>query len=409
MKILQINSTVNTGSTGRITEQIGGCLISKGHKSYIAYGRKGPKNFSNIFKFGKILDFALHVLKSRLLDNHAFASKNVTKKLTLKIRKINPDIIHLHNIHGYYINVVELFKFLKNYNSPIVWTFHDCWSFTGHCTYFDAVNCTKWQSECSDCPNGHGYPKSWWVDNSRNNFIKKKKLFTGLDNMVLVTPSNWLSNHVKRSFLSTYPVRVIYNGIDLDLFKPQTENGIKNRLGIDGRKIILGVASTWDRRKGLDDFIKLYKLKNSEWAFVLVGLSAKQIKTLPDGIIGIKRTESTEQLAELYSNADVFVNPTWVDNFPTTNIEALACGTPVVTYNTGGCPEALDEQTGMIVNPGDVDALYSAITEVFRRGQGYYLKPCRKRAEKMFNSQDRYTDYLQLYSEMIENKDMAVA
>ena len=405
MKILQINTSVNSGSTGRIAEDIGRMLIEKGHESYIAFGRNRRPSSSELIRIGTDWDVRRHVLKSRLLDLHGFGSAGATIRFITRIQEIKPDLIHLHNIHGYYINVAVLFDFLKSSQIPVVWTFHDCWPFTGHCSYFDYVQCAKWQQKCFSCANRSGYPKSWFIDNSTDNYLKKQRLFSQLPCVTLVTPSHWLDDHVGNSFLAGYPRKVIHNGVNLEIFKPSENSAVtsvKNRLKITGKKTILGVASTWNMRKGLNDFLQLRGLLPDDCTIILVGLAAKLIGDLPEGIIGISRTEDTAELAALYSTADVYVNPTWVDNFPTTNIEALACGTPVITYDTGGSPESIDAGTGRVVPKGDVDSLRAAIKEVIIHGKDSYRSLCRDRAVQLFNSRDRYCEYLHLYETLIQ-------
>lgn len=404
MRFLQINTTVNSGSTGRIAEEIGSLLLSKNHESFIAFGRKKNSSSSNLLRIGNLFDIALHGVKSRIFDRHGFGSPFATKILIRKILEIEPDLIHLHNLHGYYLNIEILFKFLKSYNFPIVWTLHDCWPFTGRCSYFSFVNCYKWKTRCFDCPNKYSYPRSWFLDRSKDNFNKKKQLFTGLNNLVLVTPSQWLADQLCFSFLNTYPKKILHNGIDLTLFRPVPYKEIKSKFGIQG-KMILGVANVWDKRKGLNDFIHLNRLINNDSVIVLVGLKKYQIKQLPKGIIGFERTERIEELAAMYSAADVFVNPTLVDNFPTTNLEALACGTPVVTYNTGGSPEAIDENTGIVVERGNIQELWHAVETILDKGKDHFKPECRKRAEQMFSSHERYNDYYQLYLEMINRSE----
>lgn len=404
MKVLQINTTVNSGSTGRIAENIGKVLINKGHESYIAYGRGNSLSASELIRVGNEWDVIGHGIKSHLFDRHGFGTRKATETLIQQIKEIQPDLIHLHNVHGYYLNIGVLFNYLKFAGLPIVWTLHDCWSFTGHCSYFDFQNCFRWQTVCFNCPNKHAYPKSWLLDNSKNNYQKKKILFTGLDNLLFVTPSQWLSSHLSNSFLEAYPAKVIHNGIDLSVFRPLENEDIRYRYGKGRHKIILGVASIWDRRKGFDAFIQLAKKIDNSDIIILVGLNKKQMKNLPKEIIGIERTENIQELAELYSAADVFINPTWVDNFPTTNIEALACGTPVVTYNTGGSPEAIDQHTGKVVAKGDVAGLWEAVKEILHNGKNIYTVPCRNRAEQLFDGRKRYMDYIELYSQMIDAK-----
>lgn len=404
MKLMLINTSVNSGSTGRIAEEIGQTAIYNGYESYFAYGRLGRPSKSTLIRIGNDTDIKLHGIKSMLFDKHGFGSKTATRRFIAEIERIQPDVINLHNIHGYYLNVEILFEYLATKNIPIVWTLHDCWPFTGHCSYFDRYHCMRWKTGCYSCPNYKGYPKSLFLDRSKTNYARKKELFNKPKNITFVAVCNWMANNVKASFLGAYPVETIYNGVDLDVFRPRF-NGkeledfklFKQKLGIkDGVNIVLGVASIWDKRKGLDDFVKLRDMLNDEYAIILVGLSDKQIQSLPQGIVGIKRTESVEQLAELYSLADVFVNPTYVDNFPTTNIEALACGTPVITYKTGGSPEAIDEMTGVVVEQGNINKLKEAIESV-AKDKAMYTGKCRERAVNLYNKQDRFNDYINLF------------
>lgn len=402
MHILQINSVVNSGSTGRITEEIGETFLKNGHESFIAYGRGNRPSKSRLIKIGNRKDFLYHILKTRITDRHGFGSKNTTQESVTQIGEIKPDAIGLHNIHGYYINIEVLFNFLRDFNKPIVWTLHDCWAFTGHCSHFDKATCFKWQTHCEKCPLTKYYPSSYFIDNSKKNFTDKKRLFTGLNNLHIVTPSEWLTNHVKNSFLSDYPISVINNGVDLDVFKPSVLDQKKlSELNIADKKIILGVSNVWTDRKGLNDFSKLSNLLGEEYKIVLVGLKKKQINKLPSNIIGITRTEKVYELAALYSAASVFVNPTYSDNFPTTNLEALACGTPVITYDTGGSPEAIDNETGIVVEKGNVNALAEAIKQITNNGREFYSAKCRARAERLYDKNDRYMDYLRLYESMV--------
>lgn len=399
--LFQINTTVNTGSTGRIAEEIGEIVLNDGWSSYIAYGKAARESRSHVVRIGNEWDMKMHALTTRLFDNHGFASTRSTRSFINELDKIRPDIVQLHNLHGYYLNIEILFEYLKRIQVPIVWTLHDCWPMTGHCSYFDYVNCNKWRVECNVCPNLKGYPMTYF-DYSKRNFYKKKNLFTSLPNITFVTPSEWLKNIVLHSFLSDYPVKVIHNGTDLSIFKPIEKHGIKSKFGIGSMdKLILGVASVWDRRKGLSDFIELSKILKNNEHILLVGLDDKQHAGLPSNITAIKRTENMQELATLYASADVFVNPTWVDNFPTTNIEALACGTPVVTYRTGGSPEAVSPETGGIVEKGNIQNLYQVISAIWKIDKKQFILPCRRRAENYFNKDDRYSDYLELYKSLL--------
>jgi len=401
MKLLQINTTVNTGSTGRLTEEIGQILQEQGHESYIAYKNAGPNGSrSKTIQIGNKLDIYMHGVKTRLMDRHGFGSKRATRNLVEEIIRIDPDVIGLHNLHGYYLNVEVLFNYLKKVQKPVVWTFHDCWPFTGHCSYFDYAACEKWKTECHDCPLSDKYPGSWLADNSRENYHQKKELFNGLENLTIVTPCHWLKNLVGQSFLSGYPLKVIRYGIDLDLFKPVNAEAIKSQYNLRGKNILLGVASVWDRRKGFKYFIELGKRLDDSFKLVLIGLPEKKIGALPENIIGIPRTENIEELVAFYSAADVFINLTLADNFPFTNLEALACGTPVITFDTGGSPEAIDENTGLVAARGNIDDLYKSILTLCNEDLSKYRESCRNRSLASFDKNDRYRDYLNLYKQV---------
>lgn len=350
MKVLQINTACGRGSTGRIVLNIHKTLLRMGHESYVAYGRPPAIGCPEAIRIGCSLDLYSHVFLTRLLDLHGFGSKHATIKFLKKVEQIDPDIIHLHNVHGYYINIEQLFNYLKESNKPVVWTLHDCWPFTGHCTYFNYVGCEKWKAGCFKCPQKKRYPASYFLDNSEKNYEMKKQLFTGLKRMIIVTPSRWLANLVKESFLKEYPVEVIPNGIDTNLFKP-TPGDFRRRYNLEGKFVILGVANVWEERKGLKYFFEFSKLLREDEIIVLVGLNKKQIEILPKNIIGIPKTNSPVELAQIYSSADVFLNPTLEENYPTVNLEAQACGSYVITFDSGGCRETILEEhvTGEVV------------------------------------------------------------
>lgn len=398
--LLQINSVVNYGSTGRIAEKFGLTAIANGWRSYIAFGRASGESKSELLHIGNDWDIKMHGLKTRLLDLHGFGSVNATKKLLKSISEIQPDLIILHNIHGYYINIKLLFEYLAKSRTPVFWILHDAWAFTGHCTYFDAVGCAKWLTVCSRCPQTREYPSSLVIDNSTNNFYRKKELFTSVNNLTLITVSNWLRDLVKQSFFKDHNVLTIHNGVNIKIFNPLNGQGVRLRYKPGNKFTIIGVAAQWEKRKGLDDFITLRNRLDEHYVIILVGLNKNQIKTLPVNIIGIERTENIDELAALYAASDVFLNPTYEDNFPTTNLEALACGTPVITYNTGGSPEAVDHETGIVVEKGDIDGLIRAIMEVQSKGKSHYTAKCRERAIKHFNEDEKYMEYLRLYEEI---------
>ncbi len=339
-KLVQINVTCN-GSTGRIMTQIQEEVTKEGWEAYSFYGRGKPAN-DKCIKIGNKFDVLFHVLVTRLFDLHGYASKRATKKMIKQIKSIDPDVIQLHNLHGYYLNINLLFKYLKTCDKKIVWTLHDCWAFTGHCTHFTYPECNKWKNEkCSNCSRKRQYPASLFIDNSSREIRKKKQLFTNINKLIIVTPSEWLKNLVKQSFLKDYTLKVINNGIDLTIFKPTKTIDVKRKYNIpDDKKIILGVASIWSSNKGLNEFFELSKQINEKnFCIVLVGLNKKQIKKLPSNIIGISRIENLEELANLYTCANVLFNPSKEESFSLVTVEAMACGTPVIGYNNSAIKE----------------------------------------------------------------------
>ena len=350
-KLIEINVVCN-GSTGKIMCDIAKEANNNNIETYCFYGRGNPNKNVNCIKIGNTFSVYFHVLIARLGFNGR-GSYFSTKKLVKQIKKINPDIIHLHNIHGYYINLKVLFKYLKNeYNGKIIWTLHDCWAFTGHCSYFTLAKCNKWKKRCCNCPQLKSYPKTIF-DTTKKEYNFKKKLFLGLNNVTLVTPSVWLKKLVQESFLKNYNVEVINNGIDLNLFKPIYDKQIYKKYNIPkNKKILLGVANIWEERKGLKDIYKLADMISSEYQIVIVGNLLKNEKK--SNIIYIDRTDNSEELVKLYTIAYYVLNFTYEDNYPTINLESIACHTPVITYNTGGCAEQLTKDSGMIFEPSKI-------------------------------------------------------
>ena len=397
MRVLIINSVCGTGSTGRICVDIANILTEEGHECKIAYGRKkADEKFNNYaVRIGSNLGVRIHGVLSRVFDNTGFYSTFATKKFIKWVKEYDPDVLNLHNLHGYYINIKLLFEYLKESGKPVVWTLHDCWSFTGHCAYFCSVNCKKWHQGCHNCSKKKEYPASLIFDNSKNNYKRKKQLITQLDNLTIVTPSKWLSDLTRESFLNKFPVHVINNGINTDNFKV-TKGDFVRIYGIENKKIILGVASVWESRKGLNDFLELRTLLDDSFAIVLVGLTEQQKSELPQGIIGITRTENVEQLAEIYTAADVLVNPTKEENYPTVNLEAQACGTPVVTYDTGGSAECLIEGVGAVTTEKTPEALKIAILDVLSKD----IKIDTEALKQEFSQKERFKAYINLFEEI---------
>lgn len=393
MKVLQINSVCGIRSTGRICTDIAQVLEEQGHSCQVAYGRETVPEA--LQKYAHCINthrgVQLDGIKSRIFDNAGFNSKKQTKAFIQWMKEYDPDIIHLHNIHGYYIHVGLLFEALKEMGKPVIWTLHDCWSFTGHCSHFDYAGCEKWKSGCGKCDRVHVYPASLGYDNARNNYARKKAAFTGVKDLTIVTPSKWLADLVKQSFLGAYPVRVIPNGIDLSVFKP-TPGSFRQEYGLEDKKIVLGVASVWGKAKGYADMLKLPELLGKDYQVVLVGLTPEQKDALPANVLGITRTNNVQQLAEIYTAADVFVNPTYQDTYPTVNLEAQACGTPVITYQTGGSVESVPQS--QVVEQGAVVALCEAVKD---------LENCQV-LQADFSAQTAFANYVTLYEEKVSGK-----
>lgn len=363
MKVLMINVVCGIRSTGRICTDLASALEEQGHEVKIAYGRENvPEQFQKYaVRIGSDFDTKMHGLKARLMDASGFGSKRATERFIEWVKEYNPDVIHLHNIHGYYINIEVLFQYLKTCEKKIIWTMHDCWALTGHSAYCDAINCEKWKTGCEKCPQIKEYPKSY-VDNSRRNWIRKKELFSDISNMIIITPSIWLKNLVKQSYLKNIPVEVVYNGIDTSKFR-RLKNNFKKRHCIEDKCMLLGVATAWDDMKGLSDFIRLSERLDEKFQIVLVGLDKNQMESLPGTIIGIQRTASVKELTKVYSAADIFVNLTYCDSYGLVNVEAALCGTPVISYDTGGCKESVGD-CGVVVKRGDIDAVIEAIEKM---------------------------------------------
>ncbi|MEQ2960941.1 glycosyltransferase [Bacteroides xylanisolvens] len=392
-RLLQINVCSNVLSTGKICEDIAKVSQNAGWDTYIVYNSNGKPSVSNEIPIGSKANKFFHYLQYRLFDNEGLNSQKQTKYLLRRIEEIMPDIIHLHNIHDHWLNYPLLFNYIADRNIPVVWTQHDCWAFTGGCMYFDFSNCERWKNGCVGCLERRGLLVK---NRARKNFELKKLLIEKIPSITFVPVSNWLGDLMKQSVQKNRPIITIHNGVDISRFRPATSIA-KTKFKV------IGVAAVWDARKGLDDFIKLRNILPSEIDIILVGLTSKQIESLPKGFVGICRTSSVEELVQLYSDADVFVNPTYADNFPTTNIEALACGTPVITYKTGGSPEAIDEETGVVVEQGNLTALAEAILRI--KEEPLSSETCRKRAVLYFDKDKSFKQYLNIYNELINKNE----
>ena len=384
-------------------QEIGELAIANGWDSYIAYsgGRDGIKPCrSKLIPVGGKLSVALHGIWTRMTDRHGLASVIATRRFVRKIKELQPDIIHIHNIHGYFLNYKILFEYLSTADIPVVWTVHDCWLYTGHCNHYARVGCNKWMTQCEKCPQLSSFPASMLVDSSSRNFNDKRRLFTSVDDMTIVTVSDWMREEMRRSFLKDCQFKVVHNGVDLNVFNVGADSSeVRERYGLGDKHLILGVTSIWCREKGWDDFMELATMINEDEAIVLVGVTQEQMRKLPHNVTGIPRTENVAQLAALYSAATALVNPTWQDNYPTVNLESIACGTPVITYRTGGSVESVCEDTGYVVEQGDVEGLLAAFRKIKEAGKQTYVGRCRNYAVRYFGKNDRYQEYMALYQD----------
>lgn len=391
-KLFQINICSAVLSTGKIVEDISKVAMRYGWSTYTAWGRFASPSVSTQIRVGSKFDTYFHFAAHKLLDAEGLVSRFATRKLIKQIDEITPDIIQLHNIHDHYLNYPLLFSYLANLDTPVVWTQHDCWAFTGGCMYYDLQNCDKWKRQCVSCPER----RALFGDKTEKQFLLKQNLLSKIKNLTYVSVSDWLADSLRESHQQYRPIVTIHNGVDISLFRP-----LSNKKK-DSLFRIIGVAAVWDKRKGLEDFIRLNSILTNDFEITLVGLTQQQIKSLPSGIKAITRTTNVQELVRLYSDADVFVNPTYSDNFPTTNIEALACGTPVITYRTGGSGEAVDSRTGIIVEQGNVYALADAICQL--KKSPLSSKDCRERAEEYFDKDKCFIQYIKLYNKLLQNK-----
>lgn len=399
MRVVQINLTARNGGTGRVCHGISSVLNENNIENYTLFSSGNSENPCEI-KYTTDLKRKINAIISKVRGNYGFNSHLMTKKLIAQLEKIKPDIVHLHNLHAHNVNLKMLFNyFKKNPQIKLFWTFHDCWTFTGYCPHFDMIGCEKWKSGCGECPQKKHY--SWFFDKSKKLYNQKKKLFTGL-NLTIITPSKWLANIVKQTFFKDYEIKVINNGIDLNVFKP-TESNFRRENNLESKYIVLGVADGWNKRKGLDAFIELAKILPDKYQIVLVGTNEKIDKLLPKNIISIHKTHSTEELAKIYTASDVFVNCTREETFGMVNIEALACGTPVATFNVGGCIECIDDGCGAVVNKNDIDAMHKKIVGICERERIFEIN-CITRAKK-FDNMKKISEYIFLITKGNYNEE----
>lgn len=398
-KLLQINPVIKENtSTGKIMRTLGELAQAAGWESYVAYSRARdgvPPHSSRLVPVGNKADLLLHWVATRLFDAHGLASRLATRRFVARLRELNPDVIHIHNIHGYFLNYKILSRALAQMGKPVVWTVHDCWLYTGHCYHYASAGCERWKTGCHHCPQKKAFPASWLLDRSRRNWEDKKKAFCSIPGLTLVTVSRWMKGEIARSFLGGVRCEVIHNGIDLDTFRPSPSAETALAYGT----YYLAVASIWLPEKGLQDLEKLSSVLDADERLVVVGKRPSGHR-FPRNVVCLERTADAAALAALYTETVALVNPTWQDNYPTVNMEAIACGTPVVSYRTGGSPESITPQTGRVVEQGDVEGLAEALHAIRRQGKEHFSEACRSYALAHFRAQDRFNDYIQLYESL---------
>jgi len=404
-KLLQINVTVNWGSTGKIAEQINRLAQQKGWVTYIAYGRYANPSDSESLHIGNSFYVYEHYLEHQLCDNDGLASRLATRRLVEKIDEIHPNLIHLHNIHDHWLNYRILFEYLNTLDIPIVWTQHDCWSFTGDCGYFSQLACNQWIGECTrDCPYRNGMFMRRFINNTTKHYNLKKELFSATKNLTLVPVSHWLEGILKQSFLKDKPIRTILNGVDMNVFKPidDTWKTLK-KYGLESIPYVVGVATAWSERKGFKDYCRLAQRMSDGVKIVLVGLSEKLHEEASEyGIIGIPRTENVGELVALYNGASIVMNLSYEETFGLTTVEGFACGTPSIVYNATASPELVTSDTGIVCEPGDIEGVASAVGKLLSVQKPVYA--CRKRAVECYDKNDRYHEYLDLYEDLLEKR-----
>lgn len=395
------------GSTGKIMLAVADCARENGHTvfTYSPYGyfskfKKMPQPLQGHRYYSSYTERRFHNIIGRLFGCNGCLSVRGTRKLVRELKNNHTEVLHLHNLHSYCINFPILFKYIKKYHIKVVWTLHDCWAFTGHCPHFDRIGCDKWKSGCNHCPQYRQYPQSR-IDNARYQYCLKQKWFTNVENMVLVAPSEWLAARTRESFLKEYPVRVIRNGIDLSVFKP-TESDFRQQYHLEDKIVLLGVAYGWSIAKGLDVFIELAQRLDDRYRIVLVGTNEAVDGQLPERIISIHKTQDQAQLAAIYTAADILVNPTREEVLGLVNIEALACGTPVITFNSGGSPECVDESCGAVIERDDIDCMEEKIIQI-TSARPFSQEACVRRAIR-FNEAEQYKAYIDLYENLPHSK-----
>ena len=402
-KLVQFNVYANCASTGRLAEDLGDVALNAGWKSYVAYGRDYRPSNSELIKIGTKLDLYGHILKSRLLDRHGFGSIHATKKLIRQLDDIKPDVIQFQNVHGYYLNLPIILNYIAEKNIPLIWSLHDCWSMTGHCSHFALKGCEKWKTQCDHCPSIHDYPSSWFVDSSRRNYMEKKALVEAIPRLTIVSGSEWLANIARQSYFGNRDVIVIPDGIDTNIFSPKCDTEeLRKQYGLEKKFVIMASGTTWLPYKGLNDFARLRAELSDEYAIVLVGMQHKDIGSLPKGLIGIPKTKSPEELARWYSMADCVMSLSRLESFGLTPVEGFACGTPAIVYNCTSTPELITPGTGFVAEVGNIEDVKTKVERLREIGKSNYSKRCREIALEKYDRNVCFNEYLNLYNRLLK-------
>jgi glycosyltransferase involved in cell wall biosynthesis len=395
--LLQLNCTANWGSTGKIAEQIGIRAQQNGWNVFMVYGRKTMLSSLRTIRVGSKINPYWHYIEHRVLDHEGLASRYATRQLLRKIKEICPDIIHLHNIHDHWLNYELLFEYLNQTEIKIVWTLHDCWSYTGGCTHYSIMKCNKWQTECKKCDRTH-----LLTDYSNQQFLLRKKLFTANKNLTLVPVSQWIEGEVRKSFFKDAHIHTIFNGVDLNTFHPVESLKLREQYNLNNKFVLVAAATSWSVSKGLNDYYALSKLLPEDCSLILIGLNNALLKRLPNSIIGIPRTSNVQELVEFYSMADVVMNLSYQESFGLTTIEGFACGTPSIVYNVTASPELVTSDTGFVVDLGNVQSVLTSILQIKSSGKSAYSHACRHRAELYFDKNKNFEKYIELYNSLLK-------
>ena len=402
--LLQINAVSNYGSTGKIMENIAGVAEKHGWVNYIASGSRysQPSKYPT-YIISSVSENYIAALHSILTDRHGFSLERQTLEFVKWIDTIKPDIVHLHNIHSYYLNIEVLFKYLSEMDIPVIWTLHDCWAFTGHCSHFVKINCTKWMTSCYDCELKHEFPRSLFFDRSYQNYQDKKRIFCSPRKMIITPVSKWLADMTSLSFLNKHTINVVYNGIDTDLFRPVDTDDLRVKYNLQKRKILLAVANDWVKLKGLDDLFILNQILDSEYQLVLVGMNQKQITEYGNrGVLCIPRTKCVEDLVKWYSAAEVVLNLSYAETFGLPVAEGFACGTPAIVYDDTALSELITPETGYRVPVGDVEEVKKCIEKLCKKGKKSYSAKCIDRAKTIYDKEVNYQKYIDLYNNFLD-------